>query len=351
MSGRCCSARACVSAGRARGCPARRCCLGEIQNSDYFPRTLIISRTRIPSKHSTKNETPRFQAWPSHATLLRVLLAPHHLIFTALEGALVDPHTDSFAGAEEALAELERRKIPFVLLTSRTREEIEPLRRKLGHNHPFVTENGGGIFFPDGYFSLQIPGAVRTARYLSIAQGRPYREVCEALDEIAEACAVGVAGFHHMSLREIADNTGLRPRRAELARAREFDEPFYFTTTDGKSIDRFVQAARERGFDTRRGRTFWHLSSRCDTARAVRTLAQLFREATHIKLRLVGIGGSEEDLLWLRAIDHPVLLPDSREGANATDLNAVSRGQRRAISVGDAPGAAGWNKAILDIIS
>src|SRR4029077_4231673 len=127
--------------------------------------------------------------------------------------------------------------------------------------------------------------------------------------------------------------------------------PFYFTTTDEKSIDRFVQAARERGFDTRRGRTFWHLSARCDTARAVRTLAQLFREATHIKLRLVGIGGSEEDLPWLRAIDHPVLLPDSREGANATDLHAVSRGQRRAISVGDAPGAAGWNKAILDIIS
>jgi mannosyl-3-phosphoglycerate phosphatase len=279
------------------------------------------------------------------------LLAPHHLIFTALEGALIDPRTDSFAGAEEALAELERRKIAFVLLTSRTREEIEPLRRKLGHNHPFVTENGGGIFFPDGYFSLRIPGAVRTARYLSIGQGRPYAEVCEALDEIAEECAVGVAGFHHMSLREIADNTGLRPRSAELARAREFDEPFYFTSTDEKSIARFVQAARERGFDTRRGPTFWHLSARCDAARAVRTLAQLFREAAHTKLRLVGIGGSEEDLPWLRAVDHPVLLPDSREAAKATDHRAVSRGQTKAIAVGDAPGAAGWNRAILDIIS
>lgn len=279
------------------------------------------------------------------------MLAPHHLIFTALEGALIDPRTDSFAGAEEALAELERRKIAFVLLTSRTREEIEPLRRKLGHNHPFVTENGGGIFFPDGYFSLRIPGAVRTARYLSIGQGRPYAEVCEALDEIAEECAVGVAGFHHMSLREIADNTGLRPRSAELARAREFDEPFYFTSTDEKSIARFVQAARERGFDTRRGPTFWHLSARCDAARAVRTLAQLFREAAHTKLRLVGIGGSEEDLPWLRAVDHPVLLPDSREAAKATDHRAVSRGQTKAIAVGDAPGAAGWNRAILDIIS
>jgi mannosyl-3-phosphoglycerate phosphatase len=278
------------------------------------------------------------------------LLAPRHLIFTALEGALVDPRTESFFGAEEALSELERRKIPLVLLTSRTREEIEPIRRKLGHNHPFVTENGGGIFFPDGYFGLRIPGAVRTARYLSIAQGRPYAEVCEALDDIAEESAVGVAGFHHMNLREIADNTGLRPRSAELARAREFDEPFYFTSADDKAIARFVEAARARGFDVRRGRTFWHFSAKCDPARAVRTLAQLFREATHIKLRLVGIGGGDQDLPWLRAVDHAVLLPDSREADKPSEHPGETLGRTGTIVMGDAPGSVGWNQAILNII-
>jgi mannosyl-3-phosphoglycerate phosphatase len=278
------------------------------------------------------------------------LLASRHLIFTALEGALVDPHTDSFAGAEEALSELDRRKIAFVLLTTRTREEIDPIRRKMGHNHPFVTENGGGIFFPDGYFSLKIPGSVRTARYLSVAQGRLYAEVCEALDDIAEECAVGVAGFHHMSLREIADNTGLRPKIAELARAREFDEPFYFTSADDKAIARFVETARARGFDTRRGPMFWHLSAKCDAARAVRSLAGLFREATHIKLRLVGIGGGEGDLPWLRAVDHSVLLPDSQEAAQPSEHSRDNPGRTRSIVMGDAPGAAGWNKAILNII-
>lgn len=278
------------------------------------------------------------------------MLAPRHLIFSALEGALVDPRTGSFSGAEEALSDLQRRKIAYVLLTRRTREEVDPIRRKLGHNHPFVTENGGGIFFPDGYFSLRIPGAVRTARYLSIAQGRPYKEVCQALDEIAEECAVGVAGFHHMSLREIANNTGLRPREAELARAREFDEPFYFTSRSAKSIARFVEAARARGFDTRLGPTFWHLSAGCDAARAVRTLAQLFREATHIKLRLVGIGGGDQDLPWLRAVDQAVLLPDSHAIANTSGSAEETLARARTIVTGDAPGAIGWNKAVLNII-
>ena len=248
------------------------------------------------------------------------------------------------------MSELDRRKIAYVLLTSRTREEIDPIRKKLGHNHPFVTENGGGIFFPDGYFSLKIPGVVRTARYLSIAQGRPYAEVCEALDDIAEECAVGVAGFHHMSLREIADNTGLKPRLAELARAREFDEPFYFTSNDEKAIARFVQTARERGFDARRGETFWHLSSRCDPARAVRTLAELFRKATHIKLTLIGIGASEVDLPWLRAVDHAILLPEPRQVGSEAGQQDQGPARAKSIVMGTAPGSVGWNRAILDII-
>jgi len=279
------------------------------------------------------------------------LLAPRHLIFTALEGTLIDPHTDSFAGAEEAVFELDRRKIAYILLTSRTREEIEPVRRKLGHTHPFVTENGGGIFFPDGYFGVRIPGVARVARYLSIAQGRPYAEVCEALDDIAEETAVGVAGFHHMSVREIAENTGMKPRSAELARAREFDEPFYFTSADDKAIARFVEAARASGYDVRRGATFWHFSAKCDPARAVRTIAGLFRESTRTKLRLVGIGASESDLAWLSAVNQAILLPGSRDVPDAPDPPRKTAGRAgTAATMGEAPGPAGWNAAILNII-
>jgi mannosyl-3-phosphoglycerate phosphatase len=274
------------------------------------------------------------------------LLAPRHLIFTALEGALFDSRTGSFSEAEDSLAELDRRHIAVVLVTPQTRAEIEPLRRKLGHNHPFITEAGGGIFFPDGYFNIKIPGVTRIARYLGIALGRPYEEVCAALDEIAEECRVGVAGFHHMNLREIAENTGLRPRQAELARSREFDELFFFTSADEQAIARFVGAAGESGFQVRPGSTFWHISSGCDPARAVRTVTKLFRDATHSKLRCAGIGSSAEDLRWLYAMDHAVLLP-----GGSAETAPPEPSQMKNIVAGDAPGPSGWNVAILNIIS
>ena len=274
------------------------------------------------------------------------MLAPRHLIFTALEGALLDPHTGSFAEAEEALSELERRHIPLILVTSRTRDEIEPLRRKMGHSHPFIAESGGGIYYPDGYLNIKIPNSKRSGRYLSVAFGRPYKEVCDALDEVAEECGVGVAGFHHMSSREIAENTGLKPRDADLARSREFDEPFFFTSADEQAIARFVATAKERGFNARPGQTFWHFSSGCDSARAVRSLTNLFRDATRIKLRAVGIGPAAEDLPWLRAVDQALLL-----GATEADSKHPDTKHSQEDATENAPGPAGWNTSILNIIS
>jgi mannosyl-3-phosphoglycerate phosphatase len=274
------------------------------------------------------------------------LLAPRHLIFTTLDGALLDSRTGSFDAAQEALSELERRRIPLVLVTPRTREEIEPLRRKLEHSHPFITESGGGIYFPDGYFSLKIPDSKRVARYLCMALGRPYKEVCEALDDIAEETGVGVAGFHHMSSKEIAENTGLKPRDADLARGREFDEPFYFTSSDEEAIARFVATAKERGFVARPGKTFWHFSSGCDGERAVRTLTKLFREATRIKLRPVGIAPAGDDLPWLRGVDQRVLLGrQDRNSDPSDDAEIENEGSETA------PGPVEWNDAILNIIS
>jgi len=279
------------------------------------------------------------------------LLAPRQLVFSALEGALVDARTDSFSGAEEALSELHRRNIPLILLSSRTRAEIEPVRRKLEHGHPFITENGGGIFFPDGYFNLRIPGGVRVGRYFCIAQGRPYEEVCEALNEIAGECHVGVTGFRDMNAREISANTGLRPQAAELAGDREFEEPFFFTSADAAAIGRFVAAARGRGFDARPGSTFWRFSAGCDTARAVRTVAQLFRQATRLKLRLAGIGAGNEDLHWVQAMDQAILLSGSRSNEETTSGAPQIRPQARKVTRIEASGAAGWARAIFNIIS
>jgi mannosyl-3-phosphoglycerate phosphatase len=273
------------------------------------------------------------------------VLPARHLIFTDLDGTLLDHRTYSWAAAEEALEEIERRRVPLVFVTSKTRAELEVLRRKLGHGHPFVTENGGGIFIPRDYFNLRLEGARRAGRYQCFALARPYKEIVSALEELAAEAGVTVVGFHQMSAREIAQNTGLSVREAELARQREFDEPFFFAGAGEEDIHKFGQAARRRRFEFVQGGRFWHLAAGSDKGRAVRYLIKLYGRALRSRLRSVGLGDSPNDLSLLAAVDLAVLLPQL-DGSFAS--NVLS--QLPHVLRGTAPGPAGWNQAVLRIL-
>ncbi len=273
------------------------------------------------------------------------MLPARHLIFTDLDGSLLDHHSCSWAPAQEALLEMERRRVPLIFVTGKTRAELEPLRRKLGNAHPFITENGGGIFIPQGYFNLRLEGARRMGRYHCIALGRPYAEVIAALEELAAESEVNVVGFHQMSAREIAQNTGLVLRDAELARERDFEEPFFFAGASEQATEKFVQAARRQGMELVRGERFWHLGVGHDKGRAVRLLSKLYRAATRSRLRSVGLGHSPDDISLLAAVDYPVLLPRSDGSFVPEVLSKLPR-----VARGAAPGPAGWNQAVLQLL-
>ena len=75
------------------------------------------------------------------------------VVFSDLDGTLLDESSYSFKDALPAVRLLQLRAIPLVLCSSKTRAEIEPCRLSLHNRHPFISENGGGIFIPPGYFS------------------------------------------------------------------------------------------------------------------------------------------------------------------------------------------------------
>jgi mannosyl-3-phosphoglycerate phosphatase len=167
-------------------------------------------------------------------------------------------------GAQEALAELERRHVPLVFASRGTRMEVEFVRRRLGNRHPFITENGGGLFVPEGYFRHRIPEATSVRHYHCVSFARPYAEACAALEEAAAEAGAEVVGFHQMSAREVAENAGLPPRFAELARLREYDEPFFFAGEEAAASRRLEEAAKTRGWRVTRGERFWHISGGAD---------------------------------------------------------------------------------------
>ncbi len=259
------------------------------------------------------------------------------VVFTDLDGSLLDSESYSFAAASEALRELRRKKVPLVLCTSKTRAELAPLRRRLKNAHPFIVENGGGIGIPRGYFGRGTPRRIDL--------GRRYLEVAAALDDLAREARVRVRGFHHLTARQVSDETGLSLGDARLAKRREYDEPFFFLGEGEKGRARFARLARRRGFALTRGGRFWHLFAGSDKGVAVRRLMTLYRRAAG-PCRMAALGDAANDLPMLSAAGRAVLLP-ARDG---TFDRAVLRNLPGVIRA-SAPGPKGWNEAVLSLLA
>jgi len=249
--------------------------------------------------------------------------------------------------AQEALGELERRHVPLVFVSRGTRAQVDFIRRKIGNRHPFVTEIGGGLFIPEGYFRQRISGAQMIRHYHSVPFARPYDEACAALEKCAAEAGVEVVGFHQMSAREVAENAGLPLRIAEMARLREFDEPFFFAGEEFEASRRLEHAARLQGWRITRGKRFWHFSSGADVAAAIRRLMELYRaDRSRGRMKSVAIGSSRLDLPVLAAAGRAVVLPSS-DGSYDSELEEKLPGARRAASAG----TAGWKDAVMELIS
>jgi mannosyl-3-phosphoglycerate phosphatase len=274
------------------------------------------------------------------------VLPPDLIIITDLDGSLLDRNTYSWAAAEEALREIARRGIPLVFCTSKTRAEVEVLRRRMGNAHPFIVENGGGVFIPDGYFPRRLKDTIKVRHYHCLALGRPYAELIEAFEAILEETGLSAEGFHKMRPRDIARNSGLPLEDAQRAAQREFDLPFFFAGSNEEEEKTFIAAARERKLTVVRGTRFWHLFSGSDKGRAVRTLIELYRAALpHQRLRTVALGDCAHDLPMLAAADKAVLIPQRRDQFDEDVLDKLPR-----IIRAPAPGPAGWNAVVLSLL-
>ena len=154
---------------------------------------------------------------------------PQIIIFTDLDGTLLDHYSYSFDAAREALEKIKAAQIPLVICTSKTRAEIEVWRNKLNNKDPFISENGGAIFFPkDGIITDKKTGFERNG-YQVIELGMNYPELMVRFGSLKGLFGERIRGFSEMGVNEIADLTGLSRNEAELAKKREYTEPFVFT--------------------------------------------------------------------------------------------------------------------------
>ena len=243
------------------------------------------------------------------------------LIFTDLDGTLIDHDTYDFKEAQPALDQLRSRSIPVIICSSKTRAEIEVYRRRMGLSDPFIVENGGAVFVPGHTLDLSPPPSPPPSRgrvwegvnfvekgpYHVMELGVPYADLCTVWREIKKK-NFRMKGFSEMTIEEIAACTGLPLEEASLAARREYSEPFMFSDTSAqfRLLESLLQ---KKGLRITRGGRFYHMIGRNDKGTAVQVLRKLYANTYPDKrIWTAGLGDSANDIPMFRHVDMPIVI-------------------------------------------
>ncbi len=227
------------------------------------------------------------------------------VVFTDMDGTLLDHDTFSIRLAVASVDLLIRRGFPVVPVSSKTASEIRGWMRILFLRGPFICENGCGIFIPEGYFGNLPDGAVQNADGWKIPLASGIDVVREKLRDAAREAGVVYRGFEKMSREEISRYSGLRGDELQACLEREYDEPFILERNG--EIERLRLPAKRNGLVLTRGGRFHHAADGCDKGRAVRILADLYREMDS-EVLTIAVGDSQNDLSMLQAVDKGYLV-------------------------------------------
>jgi len=250
--------------------------------------------------------------------------------------SLIPLRGSSLLGLDEFTATLDHEAIPAVWLTSRSRLQFDEARRKHGHTHPFIAEDGCAVYLPEDYFHLRpASDASRTKRAATLRLGRftciPIAEAlpaaAEALQTLSRDTGVPVVTLRSLSPRELVQNTGLPQKEAELARQRDFDEIFFFAGASDEEIERFLTEGRNRNLQFRRHGMLWSTAIGPGVERCIRELAKLYDRALRYHAHTLGIATPDLAAGLFPFCERTILLTDRKSEEPSQDQPDSSRVQ------------------------
>jgi mannosyl-3-phosphoglycerate phosphatase len=250
------------------------------------------------------------------------------LVFTDLDGTLLDHHTYDHAPALPALNRLRELGIPVIPVSSKTLAELKEIRLRLHLKGPAVAENGAVIAYPGETVQVAPPGYHLLRDFLIDRRANPN---------------YNTLGFGDMSLEEVMEHTGLPREDAKRATKRLASEPFLWRG-DAENLAAFRRDANTSGMRLLQGGRFMHLLGETDKGKAVSLVVKHLRSRGKAVTRTIALGDSDNDRDMLLTVDNPVII-------QKPDGTHLSLAERPDAILTDQPGPAGWNQAIEQLLA
>ncbi|MCB5162738.1 HAD-IIB family hydrolase [Marinomonas algarum] len=268
------------------------------------------------------------------------------LIYTDLDGTLLDHHTYRFQPAQASLQSLKAFSIPCIINTSKTFAELITLRQALHHQDPFVVENGSAVYLPKSLsiepLFIEKEALEDCGDYWRKAFGPTRARLIELTQD--KQAHYAFTRFSNMTQQDLMTLTGLDSKSAEQAMQREFTEPMVWADSN-LALNTLREALAPFDVQIQKGGRFAHLMGKaCDKANAMRWLTSFYKQKDHVAITTVALGDGENDVGMLSEADIPVVV-------RSPVHDAPSIPNRSDAWLTDGYGPEGWAQAINSLLT
>ena len=230
------------------------------------------------------------------------------LVYTDLDGSLLDHHDYSHEAADTMLAELERMHVPVIPATSKTAAELLEIRKELNNHHPFIIENGAAVYIPENYFRTRPPDTVIVNEFWVKAFTEPrqyWQSLLHSMNKDFEDC---YTTFEQAGVKGIMEMTGLEPGKAEQASMRGYGEPVYWRGTETEK-EKYIKQLEDHGAVVLQGGRFLHVSGNCNKGSALRWLTRQYQsDDPGQSFITIAAGESQNDVAMFEVADIALII-------------------------------------------
>lgn len=230
------------------------------------------------------------------------------VLFTDLDGSLLDLNTYSFEKARPALNFFKSKKIPVIFCSAKTRDEQLYYQKKLGIDDPFIVENGGAIYIRKDYFDFEYTHTACRDGFYIIELGYAVEKIIRDLEKTAEEAGIRFWSYSNLDLEAISQATGLDRKAAQRARCRRYSETVTRLFGDAHNIETFFAGLAEKNLQCVPGGKFYSVMGPNDKGMAIKILIDLLGRQANSPVCSAGVGDSINDLPMLSAVDRPFLV-------------------------------------------
>lgn len=264
-----------------------------------------------------------------------------YLVFSDLDGSLLDHDDYSYEPAVPVLQLLEEMRIPVILVSSKTREEMLQLRREMGNHHPFIVENGAAVLVPENYFAKPPTDCELRGDFYVHELAPPRSTWAAPIDALRARMPDAFMDFASAGTEGIAEMTGLPRERAELANQREYSEPVQWRGDDA-GLGEFIESLAAAGATVSRGGRFFSVAGDCDKGRALLWLREQYALAAGAAAVYDLAAGDGENDVPMLEMAHTALQIPARERV----LPSLRRSER--VIVGNGFGPEAWASGVRE---